>query len=471
MTPIRAALLTFAPWFVLVHAPVLRAQTTDSALTLSRALSLAEAHGPRLHGRQAEVEGARSAVTLTNERLLPTLDLGGQVMRATDNNTTGASFPQSVLLPVSGPVRLTADGSMVYGSGLGAVLAWTPFTFGQVSSQRRQARAELSLALDNVSVESFDLRVRVSAAYLDLLRDRELMRVQEQSLARAEALSRSVRTLVASGLRPAADSQLSNADLSRSRIDVFIARRNAATTASRLSELLGSWLQVPPLDGAPFLQTLPAGADTSALVNASSADLSRHPRLQTFAARVAVSDARQAVVARSALPRVSLLGGVTARGSGIAADGDIDHSLSGAFAGERTNLATGFMVSVPLMDALFTGPRAGVERGRAEADRAERLAQEDHLRAELSAANADFTLALQTSAEVPVQLAAAAAAYQQLNARYTAGLATQAELAQAKYLLTRAEGDNVAARISAWTAWLNVCAARGDLAPFLRNAK
>jgi outer membrane protein TolC len=56
-----------------------------------------------------------------------------------------------------------------------------------------------------------------------------------------------------------------------------------------------------------------------------------------------------------------------------------------------------------------------------------------------------------------------------MNARYAAGLTTQAELAQAQYLLTRAETDEVVVRIGAWAAWLNLCAARGDLAPFLRS--
>ena len=37
----------------------------------------------------------------------------------------------------------------VYGSGFGAALSWTPFTFGQTTWQRRQARSELTLAQNN----------------------------------------------------------------------------------------------------------------------------------------------------------------------------------------------------------------------------------------------------------------------------------------------------------------------------------
>jgi outer membrane protein TolC len=469
--PSRAAARTICLALAVVPGSLLDAQNPPrDSLTLGQALSIATAHAPRLRARESAIQGARSGVTLSNERLLPSFDVGGQIAHATDNNITGASFPQPTILPVSGPVRPATDGAPIYGNGFGALLAWTPFTFGQTTWQRRQARSELGLALDNASGELFEVQVRVSAAYLELLRQQELIRVQQQSLARADALALSVRTLVANGLRPAADSLLAMADVSRARIDVFTARRNTSNAQSVFSELLG--IDAPPaIAAAPFLDPLPSDADTTTLSGATPVDLSKHPRLKPFISRVAVSEAHEAVMARSSFPRVSFLGGLAGRGSGIAPNGTIDRSFSGAFSGERVNLATGVMVSVPLMDAFFTGPRTAVERIRTDADRAELTTEQDHLRAQLASSNADFGVAALVSREAPIQLAAAAAAYRQMNARYAAGLATQAELAQAQYLLTRAETDALVARIGAWTAWLNLCAARGDLAPFLRSVK
>jgi outer membrane protein len=452
-------------------APVARlcaqAAAGDS-LTLGRALAIAAAHAPRLRARHSAIQGAKSGITLSDERLLPSLDIGAQLTHATDNNITGLSFPQAVILPVSGPVRLATDGAPVYGSGFGAALSWTPFTFGQTTWQRRQARAELGLALANESDELFELQYRVAAAFLDLLRQQELIRVQEQALIRAQALARSVTTLVVTGLRPAADSLLANADVSRARIDVYSARRNAATAASALSELLGQAIP-SPIATSPFLDPLPATADTTTAFAVIDATVLAHPRLKPFTSRVAVSEAQEAVVARQSVPRVSLLGGISGRTSGIAPNGTIDRSFSGGFTGDRLNFATGVMVSLPLMDALFTSSRTAVQRVRTDTDRAELQAEEDRLRAQLASAGSDFAVAVLASQEAPVQLAAATAAYRQMNARYAAGLTTQAELAQAQYLLTRAATDEVVVRIGAWTAWLNLCAARGDLTPFLRS--
>ncbi|MEO8452989.1 MAG: TolC family protein [Gemmatimonadota bacterium] len=441
-----------------------QALPVDSVLTLPHALAIAEARDPRLRGRASEVRAAEHTVTLSAQRLLPSIDLGAQVARATDNNITGASFPQAVVLPVSGPVRTTSSGTQVYGSAIGAMVAWAPFTFGQVGAQRRQARAELRLANAGMSGELFDERVTVATAYLGLLRARELVRVQRQSLVRAEASARAVRALAASGLRPGADSLLAGAEVSRARIDLLAAERDAANAGGRLGELLGAWSEVPQLSSTPFLDTIPDVPATR-----PPPDLAQHPHLEPFIARVAIGAARQAIAAGSALPRLSLVGAITARGSGIAPDGVIDRSFSGGIAPERTNVAVGVMVNLPLTDALFSGSRAGIESARLDAARAELSAQEDHVRAGLLAADANLSLALSVSREVPLQLSAASAAYQQVSSRYAAGLATLPELAQAQLILTRAEVDSVLARVAAWTAWLDRCASQGNLAPFLAS--
>ena len=65
----------------------------------------------------------------------------------------------------------------------------------------------------------------------------------------------------------------------------------------------------------------------------------------------------------------------------------------------------------------------------------------------------------------------ASAAFAQVSSRYAAGLSTLPELAQAQLVLTRAEADNVLTRIAAWGAWLDRCAAQGDLTPFLASVR
>jgi outer membrane protein len=459
---VRASTLVWAA-LLAAHATVARAQgAANAAITLADALRMAEAHAPRLKARESEVRGAEDALHLGQAKMLPSLDLGAQAARATDNNITGLMLPQSTIFPITGPVLATTSGRTVYGSAYGAVLSWTPFTFGQRPAEIRQAREELALARENSAGELFDLRARVAAAFLDLLSARELVVVQEQSVARAEASSVSVRALAASGLRPGVDSLLAIADASKARIERSLARRAATDAGARLTELLGTSGDAPPLARGVFLDSLPESN-----ANRAAPDLASHPHVQPYVARVAISDARETATTRQAVPRLNVIGGLFARGSGIAPDGSLQSDFSSALSGFRRNSAIGLTLSMPVVDALLTGSRAGVAQARVDADRAELVAQEDRLRTQRSAAAANLVVAFETVRESPVQLAAASAAYEQMSARYSAGLATLAELAQAQYALTRAQADNVIAHIGAWAAWLDACAAAGDLAPFL----
>src|SRR5579862_2605278 len=85
----------------------------NPAITLADALRMAEAHAPRLKARESEVRGAEDALHLGQARLLPSLDLGAQVARATDNNITGLMLPQSTIFPITGPVLPVSSGSTV----------------------------------------------------------------------------------------------------------------------------------------------------------------------------------------------------------------------------------------------------------------------------------------------------------------------------------------------------------------------
>ena len=75
--------------------------------------------------------------------------------------------------------------------------------------------------------------------------------------------------------------------------------------------------------------------------------------------------------------------------------------------------------------------------------------------------------ALLVARELPIQVQANQTAYSALQTRYTNGLVTLTDLAQAQYGLVRAETDLRRAYWSAWQALLQQAAATGDLSLFL----
>jgi outer membrane protein TolC len=291
-----------------------------------------------------------------------------------------------------------------------------------------------------------------------------LVRVQQGNLERASAVVRSVQALARSGLRAGADSLLAEADASHARLTLFAAERDVTAARRLLAEAIG---------GTPGQRALTAGLEGALLVDQlpdsvtpATSSLDTHPLAVPFRARVEADAAQRTAIARSLFPTVSLLGAAFGRGSGASADGRFDPSLSGLDL-TRFNYAVGVSVGLPLWTLFSAGPRIGEAAAHERSAAAEYDGQLQHLAAERDVAAADFTLALRQAAEAPVQSAAAAGAAQQMNVRYTAGLATLADVAQAQLALTRAETDDVLARLGAWRARLALAGANGDLTPFL----
>jgi outer membrane protein TolC len=78
-----------------------------------------------------------------------------------------------------------------------------------------------------------------------------------------------------------------------------------------------------------------------------------------------------------------------------------------------------------------------------------------------------MTAAGDIARNTPTELKAAADAETRARARYSSGLATVTEVAEAQRLLAQAEVDDAVARLGVWRAFLAVTQAAGDLTPFL----
>ncbi|MGH9518872.1 MAG: TolC family protein, partial [Terriglobales bacterium] len=85
-------------------------------------------------------------------------------------------------------------------------------------------------------------------------------------------------------------------------------------------------------------------------------------------------------------------------------------------------------------------------------------------------ARADLEAARQALRYAPIELAAAQAGEAQARARYTAGLSSIVDLANAEELLVKGQTDSLLSQIQIWRAQLKLNYAQGDLAPFLRQA-
>src|SRR5258708_24041747 len=113
----------------------------QAPLTLEQAVQQAMSKYPAVRVSQEQVSAAAAAIKLARTSYLPRTDFMAQANRATHNNVFGMFLP-TVISPISGPVLGTNSLSSVWGSLVGATVAWEPFDFGL-----REANIEVTEAV------------------------------------------------------------------------------------------------------------------------------------------------------------------------------------------------------------------------------------------------------------------------------------------------------------------------------------
>src|SRR5207244_3858988 len=107
------------------------------------------------------LRSAEAGVTVARTSYLPRTDVLWQSNRATDNNITGLTLPNSVIAPITGPVPLATSNRSAWGSAGGLLFSWEPLDFGY-----RGARVDAALARARVNLARAQQQEATSRAQL-----------------------------------------------------------------------------------------------------------------------------------------------------------------------------------------------------------------------------------------------------------------------------------------------------------------
>ncbi|SMB92525.1 outer membrane efflux protein [Hymenobacter roseosalivarius DSM 11622] len=436
-------------------------------VSLPQALKLAQANFPQLRARQQQVTAADNRRRVIQTEALPQADAQLQGQFGTVNNIYGLFFPQSAVLPISGPAGTPAEYRGVFGSAGGLLFTWEPLSFGQRRARLGQAGAAVSEAQAGYDLALFQHQVHVVDVHLSQQYAEALIQAQAANLERAHVFYTSVRVLARSGLRPGVDTVLTQTEIAKAQIGLNNACEKAAVALLQLNALLG--YPGPSVRIAtPGLLTRPPAVSAPAPA-APAAAPAAHPLLAFSQAQVGVATAREQVARSAYAPRLNLFGSGFARGSGASLSGPADFNYGpGGLAFSRYNYAVGATLSFPLLS--FPAVRYQTRAATAELSAQQQLLQDQQL--QLDNACQVAQVRVQTAADnVPPaqqQLAAARRGYAQLQTRYQAGLTTLPEVYQALYEVNRAEADYATAVSQVWSAALSQAYAAGSLDDFLR---
>jgi outer membrane protein TolC len=339
---------------------------------------------------------------------------------------------------------------------------WEPTRFGYRKAEVAAAQAGSDATVARLALTKLDVANAAASAYLTVAAVHEQIRSAEADFSRREAFANTIHVLVDNQLRPGADASEADAEVAASRTRLIQAQTLEKVYLAALAELLGMPSSQIVLAAEPLLAA-PSTPEPQTFLAAA------HPSTLEQSHLWKQAQAQQRVLSRAYLPRLSLEGSVSGRGSGARFDGTLLEGTNG-LGPDRMNWAVGIQTTFAPFDYFSIREQKKIAAAN---ERAQQLNYQNTivtLNTQVEQARAQLDGAMQIARNTPVQLAAARLADSQARARYQSGLANIAEATQAQALLQDAEAQDVLARIAVWQALLSVSAAQGDLTPFLNQS-
>ena len=445
--------------FLALAAAALRAQDSvavapPAPLTLEAAVGFAARNVPEVRASVADAAAAAVAIDLARTAYLPRVDMRAGVNRATRNNVFGLIFPNRVIPGISGPVQEEWTNTSVFGTSAGLLFSYEPFDLGLRRANVRAAEAAAARASAGREATEYGVALAVVDSYLQAVASGSAAQKARAGLERTQVFHDIVAALVGSELRPGSDAARARAELARARSGLVRAEQAERTALASLAERLGLAGTDIAISPQGLLGDPPGAAPATLTVD-------RHPLAAEQEAEVAVREARLEAIRKEWRPRFEAQSAVYGRGTGANIDGTFlggGHGL----APTQGNWALGFSMTFDLLEYRSNRAKQRIEAHRVEQERAREAVVEQGIRGEVARAQIAVESARRIAGNTPIELQAAQELEEQERARYRAGLATVADVADSQLLLTQAEVEDALARIGVWRAMLALAAARGS---------
>ena len=164
-------------------------QARSQTLTLKEAVNSALTNYGTVKAKGNYLKASQASVKQASSVYLPNLNLAAQQAYGTANGQFGPVIAIGGLSAASsGPPFLSQNWNAAFGGLYLANISWDFFTFGRVRENVKVAEAQVLQDASDLDQEKFQLEVRVSGAYLNLLAAQRIKISQQKNLERANAL-------------------------------------------------------------------------------------------------------------------------------------------------------------------------------------------------------------------------------------------------------------------------------------------
>lgn len=451
-------LLAFTARGAHAEEPAADIPTDVPALSLSAALSYAQAHEPALQAARERLRAAEQEAEVPGAQWQPTFGALAEFVEGTSNNSTATPLAASaVALPRIGGTAVSEQGQFRPEAttllALGA--RQELYDFGRIAAQRTAARALAAISESELRHTRLDLRQAVTNAYYAVRAAHALLEVATQAEARATVHRDFAQAAVQSGLRPPIEVTRADADVTR--FEVARVRASGGLVVSRGVFAAAVGYEQPELDASDEAGEEPRFPPRAA---GEARAVEFDPAVQEAVGRVRAEHSLAESVSASLRPNLAASAAISLRAGGAEASSGVVPEGRG-FVPRVPNYSVGVVFNWPFFEPV-TRAREHALRAREHAlsDEVEVARQRAFSRARqayeaMTIAEASL-LALEKSEQ------AARANHEQAEGRFRAGLGTATELADAETLRLNAEIERVIGRFQAATARAELERALGD---------
>ncbi|MCL2723398.1 MAG: TolC family protein [Polyangiaceae bacterium] len=409
------------------------------AMTLPEALAYAREHQPRIRAALARVSAERVQAEVPRGQWLPAVGLTAQLLGATSNNTTAGYVPFSAIdiprIGGSGGTSWSSATLKPYASSFAAVGATQEiFDFGRIAAQSAAADALVEVRRHDADAERLDIEFDVEESFFAVQAAKGVLAAAEGAFERARVHRDLAEAGVRSGLRSPVELTRAEADLQRFETGRTRAHGGILVAQSVLAAAIGS-----PERGVDTAGPVQNPADMPALAAAIRRASERDPHVLATLAQLKAQEERTRAIDAELRPDLSATATISARAGGApASNGD-----SADYAGwlpTVPNWDVGLVLTWPIFDGTISA-RKRASRALEDVRKDEIDVARQMLIARIEQTYVTVEVARATLPNLAHALDAAIANYTQADARFTAGLGTSVELADAEALRTSAEID------------------------------
>ena len=413
----------------LLAAPV-TAQPRKEAITLGRAIEIALVQQPSVRITRASIEQANARIQSAMVALKPTVSLQGSLAVGSSRETSGGFFD---------PILST---------GFSASASWRIYDFGQTSALIRAAEASAEATAASIGTTNLDIRSSVAIAFLEAIARARLVTVAEATVKSEETHLDQARRFVAAQAKDPIEVAQAQARAANARSALAQSQSNAAVALSNLRFAIG-WLDPQitfTVDGAWPIPPAEDPAELTILVDSARKD---RPELVQLDKQVGAAEATITVAQAERRPVLSA-------------------QANTQWGPDQNNWSPQptWTAGLTLSWQLYDGGRSASDVRSARAQVMGIQAQRDQLlvslTSELDSARQQIVAHRANVVASNEAVTAARAQLKLADARYTQGLGSQIELADAQTAVTTAEGNLITAEWQLADGWAQLQRALGQ---------